>query len=50
MQDIVGDIDGVVCMIDDILVYGLTQEEHDKRLLRVLCCLKKGLTLNRDKC
>ena len=51
MQEILGDIEGVVCLIDDILVHGRTQEEHDERLLRVLCRLQKeGLTLNRDKC
>ena len=47
MQEIVGDIEGVVCLIDDILVHGCAQEEHDERLLRVLCRLQKeGLTLN----
>ena len=47
MQEIIGDIEGVVCLIDDILVYGRTQEEHEERLLRVLCCLQKeGLMLN----
>ena len=51
MQEILGDIEGVVCLIDDILIHGRTQEEHDERLLRVLCRLQKeGLTLNRDKC
>ena len=51
MQEIVGDIEGVVCLIDDILIHGCAQEEHDERLLRVLCRLQKeGLTLNRDKC
>ena len=37
-------------MIDNILVYGRTQE-YDECLLRVLCRLQKeGLTFNRDKC
>ena len=51
MQEILGDIEGVVCLIDDVLVYGRTQEEHDECLLKVLCRLQnEGLTLNRDKC
>ena len=51
MQEILGDIEEVVCLIDDILVYGCTQEEHDECLLKVLCSLQKdGLTLNQDKC
>jgi len=37
--------------MDDILIYGTTQEEHYKRLTRVLTCLQEvGLTLNREKC
>ena len=42
---------GVVCLIDDNLIYGNTQEEHDEQLLAVLNKLEEaGLTLNRDKC
>ena len=37
--------------MDDILVYGKTQDEHDERLLKVLQHLEAaGLTLNREKC
>ena len=51
MSEILADLDGVVCMIDDVLVYGDTQEEHDRRLEKVLQRMKEvGLTLNRDKC
>ena len=43
-------IEGVVCLIDDILVSGRNQEEHDARLRRVLKRLRdNGITLN-DKC
>ena len=42
---------GVVCHLDDILVIGLNQREHDDRLRAVLDRLVKcGLTLNVDKC
>lgn len=45
------DLPGQVCQMDDILVYGETQEEHDSRLQEVLKRLQsKGVTLNKDKC
>ena len=48
MTEILGDIPGVICLVDDILV---TQAEHDSRLKIVLTCLSKaGLTLGREKC
>ena len=38
-------------MIDDILVHGKTQEEHDERLREVLQRLQvAGVTLNSEKC
>ena len=44
-------LDGVICLMDDILIYGETQEQHDDRLDKVLQRLQKsGLTLNADKC
>ena len=36
MSDLLSGLDGVVCMIDDILVHGRTAEEHDDRLTNVL--------------
>ena len=51
MSDLLSGLDGVVCMIDDILVHGCTVEEHDDRLTKVLQRLEEaGLTLNREKC
>ncbi|MDD9361325.1 MAG: reverse transcriptase, partial [Anaplasma sp.] len=51
MHQLLEGLDGVVCHIDDILVWAKSREEHDSRLREVLCRLKeKGLTLNRDKC
>ena len=32
MTEILGDIPGVVCLVDDVLVTGTTQPEHDSRL------------------
>ena len=34
MSDLLSGLDGVVCMIDDILVHGRTVEEHDDRLTK----------------
>ena len=36
MSDILQGLEGVVCLIDGILVYGKTQEEHDKHLTVLL--------------
>lgn len=38
-------------MIDDIIVFGSSQEEHDERLFKVLSRLQEyNITLNEDKC
>ena len=51
MSEILDEIPGVVCHVDDVLVAGKDQEEHDKRLHAVLQRIQAaGLTLNRDKC
>jgi hypothetical protein len=51
MSTLLRDLEGVVCLIDDVLIYGKSQEQHDERLLAVLNRLEEaGLTLNRDKC
>ena len=44
-------LDGVICIMDDILVHGRTQTDHDKRLESILARLTKAkITLNPDKC
>lgn len=51
MIDILSGLKGVVCMVDDILIYGKTQAEHAKNLTEVLKRIQaSGLTLNQDKC
>ena len=51
MSSILTDLKGVVCMIDDVLVYGSTYKEHDERLEAVLNQLQNaGVTLNKEKC
>ena len=51
MSETLRGLSGVVCMIDDILVHGKTQEEHDECLNKVLHRLQDaGVTLNIEKC
>ena len=51
IQEVLHDLQGVVCLMDDVLVHGKTQSEHDQCLNAVLVRLtESGLTLNMDKC
>ena len=51
MTDLLRGLEGVICLIDDVLVHGRTQEEHDERLALVLQrLLESGMTLNKEKC
>ena len=51
MEKILEGEKGVVCMMDDVLVFGDTEEIHNARLRSVLGKLEgAGLTLNREKC
>lgn len=44
-------LDGVEIMVDDILIWGRTEEEHDRRLQAVLQrCREVNLRLNKEKC
>ncbi|XP_014661486.1 PREDICTED: uncharacterized protein LOC106804710 [Priapulus caudatus] len=51
IRDTLKGLDGVLNVSDDILVYGRSNEEHDKRLHATLQRLHTcGLTINKDKC
>ena len=51
MNEILSDLPGALCLIDDILIYGSTQAEHDKNLQAVLERIQSaGVTLNKEKC
>ena len=51
MTEILGDISGVMCLVDDILVTGKTQDEHNSRLTEVLTRLEKAkVILGLSKC
>ena len=51
IQQVIQGCDGVQNILDDIIVHAPNQEEHDKRLQKLLSVLQeKGITLNREKC
>ena len=51
MHSLLEGLDGVVCVMDDILVFGKTKQDHDNRLQAVLKQLSSaGVTLNSKKC
>ena len=51
MLEVLSGLEGVVCLIDDVLVHAKNKEEHDSRLKAVLERLEnRGVTLNTAKC
>jgi len=51
MNTILAGLEGVLCLIDDILVFGKDCADHDKRLHNVMKWIQQaGVTLNTDKC
>ena len=51
MSQILEGLAGMECNIDDVLVHGRDQEEHDDRLeAALMCLLEAGVTLNLEKC
>lgn len=51
MSSLLAGIQGVACLLDDVVVCGSTLQEHNERLLLVLKRLEDlGLKLNRAKC
>ncbi|XP_063048477.1 uncharacterized protein K02A2.6-like [Engraulis encrasicolus] len=51
MTDLLSGHEGVVVVMDDILVYGADEEEHSRRLNAVLQTIRRsGLKLNKAKC
>ena len=51
MPKILSGLQGVVCHMDDVLIFGQDKTEHDNRLTAVLTTLQSaGVTLNKDKC
>ena len=51
MNQILDGLYGVLCLIDDVLIWGKDQKEHDAHLEAALSRIKSaGATLNRAKC
>ena len=51
MSEILVDLEGVLCQMDDTLIFGKDQTEDDQRLKAVLRHIEKaGITLNPQKC
>ena len=51
MSTILKGLQGVLCLIDDILIFGKDKEQHDERLFAALERIQKaGVTLNAEKC
>ena len=51
MNSILEGLDGVTCLMDDVLIFGKDKTEHDVRLRKVLERLQTtGVTLNSNKC
>ena len=51
MNSILHGLEGMLCLIDDVLVFGRDREEHDQRLLAALQKIEAaGATLNPEKC
>ena len=51
MNRILSGLDGVLCLMDDVLVFGKDRKEHDERLTAALKKIEAaGATLNPSKC
>ena len=51
MAEIFQDIEGCEVIVDDIIIWGEDQTEHDRRLKQVLDRMRgKNLKVNPDKC
>ena len=51
MNNILANLSGVECEIDDLIIHGEKQKQHDERLHAVLNTLQESnVTLNKEKC
>lgn len=51
MDNMLEGLEGVRCYVDDVVIWGSTQQEHNERLKKVLQRIREnGLKLNRVKC
>ena len=45
MSRIIEGLEGIICLVDDVLIFGRTKMEHDARQIQAA-----GVTLNQEKC
>ena len=51
MTELLTGLEGVICSMDDVLVYGTNEANHDERLRKVMERIRQsGLKLNKAKC
>ena len=51
MEELLDGLPGVVCYMDDVVVFGTNKEEHDRHLAGVIArIVQSGLRLNEEKC
>jgi len=51
MNNVLSDLPGVLCHVDDVLVYGKDPAEHESRFQATLQRIQAaGITLNESKC
>ena len=51
MNTILEGLEGMVCLMDNVLIFGSNQDEHNTRLMAIPQQLEKaGMTLNFQKC
>ena len=51
MTELLTGLEGVICSMDDVLVYGTKEANHDERLRKVMERIRQsGLKLNKAKC
>lgn len=51
MEQLFCNLEGIIIYLDDILIGGMTMEDHDEKLQKVETVLEKNsLTLNKEKC
>ena len=50
MSEVLAGLEGVLCLMGYVLVFGKSEKEHDTRLLAILELIQRaGVTLNPDK-
>ena len=47
MQDILNGLTGICCLMNNIILYGESQEAHDRDVEAALQCLEERVTLNK---